>query len=52
MRRDRHQRRAAALRRLTRAVDRQICAQTPDEKAQATRWAALWGRAAGLIVTQ
>jgi hypothetical protein len=48
MRRDIHQRRAAALRRLSLAVDRSIRATTPAEKALAARWAAAWGRAAGL----
>jgi hypothetical protein len=48
MKRDIHQRRAAALRRLSLAVDRSIRASSPAEKARAARWAAAWGRAAGL----
>ena len=48
MRRNAHQRRAAALRRASLAVDRMIRATTPDEKAQAARWAAAWGTKAGI----
>lgn len=48
MRRNTPQRQAYALRRLSLAVDRQIRAKTPEEKALATRWAAAWGNKAGL----
>lgn len=52
MRRDRYQKRAYALRRLSRAVDRLIVAATPEQKAHARRWAALWNRAAKLHARQ
>ena len=48
MRRDIHQRRDYARRRASLAVDRMIRATTPGEKAQAARWAAAWGRKAGI----
>jgi hypothetical protein len=39
-----------ALRRLSAAVDRSMCATTPDGKLQAVRWAKLWARLAGVTV--
>lgn len=47
MKHDKHQRQAYAIRRTSRAVDRAITAQDETEKAQAKKWAVLWGRAAG-----
>jgi hypothetical protein len=44
MRRDKHQRKAYALRRLSKAVDRSINAKSDDEKAMAKKWAQAWGR--------
>jgi hypothetical protein len=44
MRRDRFQRQAYALRRLTLAMDRVICAKTATEKGAAARWVEAWNR--------
>ncbi|WP_250490234.1 hypothetical protein [Caballeronia sp. INML2] len=41
-----HERQAYAQRRVTVAVGRLIVATTPSEKAQAGRWARLWGKVA------
>ncbi|WP_176318012.1 hypothetical protein [Burkholderia vietnamiensis] len=48
MRRDTHQRRAYALRRMSKAVDRVICGRTESDKARASRWAVAWARVAGV----
>jgi len=48
MRRDKHQRQAYAMRRMSRAVDRAILTGDPIRKANAARWAAVWRRRAGL----
>lgn len=48
MKRDLHQRKAYALRRLSLAVDRQICARTQADKERAAQWAKAWAVAAGL----
>jgi hypothetical protein len=45
MRRDRFQRQAYALRRLTLAMDRVIRAKTHTEKDAAARWVEAWNRA-------
>lgn len=37
-----HRRRAYAMRRVSRAIDRLIVAKTEAERAQAERWIALW----------
>jgi hypothetical protein len=42
MKKDRHQRRAYAMRRMSLAVDRGITASTPEAKARAAQWAAAW----------
>lgn len=42
-RRDKHQRTAYALRRLSVAVDRVIVAKTPEDKQRAMAWAKAWG---------
>jgi hypothetical protein len=46
-----HQRRAYALRRMSRAVDRQIVAKLDQDKARAGRWVIAWARLAGITVT-
>ena len=46
MRRDKHQRQAYALRRLSKAVDRAIVATSKEEKARAKKWTEAWNRAA------
>jgi hypothetical protein len=51
MRRNRHQRKAYALARLSRAVDRSILAKSSQAKEQAQKWAAAWAKAAGLNPT-
>lgn len=43
-RRDIHQRRAYALRRMNMAVDRGILASTEQDKARAATWVMLWAR--------
>lgn len=48
-RRDKHQRKAYAARRASRAIDRLIRAKSAQEKAQACIWANLWGVAAGYL---
>jgi hypothetical protein len=48
MKRDRHQRTAYALRRMSTAVDRGIVTTDPNDKAIAARWASAWARAAGI----
>lgn len=48
MRRDKHQRQAYALRRLSKAVDRTITAKSDQLKVTARRWAELWAKAAGV----
>lgn len=47
-RRDIHQRRAYAMRRLTKAVDRAIVAQSMDERLKASHWADAWAVLAGV----
>jgi hypothetical protein len=46
--RDIHQRKAAATRRMSQAVDRFIRAKDPEEKAIATKWVKAW-KAASVI---
>lgn len=48
MKRDRHQRAAYAMRRMSQAVDRGIVTMDQGKKAKANRWAAAWARAAGI----
>lgn len=48
MKKTEHQRRAYALRRLSRAVDRSIVSTDEHEKLQAKKWATLWARKAKL----
>lgn len=48
MKRDRHQRTAYAMRRMSKAVDRVIVAKDQAAKARAARWAAAWGMASGI----
>jgi hypothetical protein len=48
MRRDKDERTAYALRRLSKAVDRAITAKSDQAKASARRWAELWAKAAGI----
>lgn len=48
MRRDSNQRKAYALARLSKAVDRAITAKSDQTKARAKHWAELWARAAGV----
>jgi len=45
---DKYQRRAYALNRMSRAVDRQITASTEDKKNKAKCWVMAWSRAAKL----
>jgi len=52
MKRDRHQRTAYAMRRMSKAVDRSIVTQDEAVKAKAARWAAAWGRASGIRPAQ
>ena len=47
MRRDKHQRKAYALARLSKAVDRAITAKSDQTKAKAKQWAEIWAKAAG-----
>lgn len=47
-----HERRAYAMRRASRAVDRLICAQALPDKLKASRWAELWGAIAGIGPTR
>lgn len=51
MTRTAHQRRAYALRRMSRAVDRQIVATLDQDKARAGCWVLAWARLAGISVT-
>lgn len=44
MRRDKNQRKAYALARLSKAVDRSILAKSKQEKTKAKKWAELWAR--------
>ena len=46
--RDRHQRMAYAMRRMSLAVDRVIRAKSKATKEHAARWAAAWGMASGI----
>lgn len=48
MRRTTYQRRAAALRRVSLAVDRQIRATSPAEKARAGQWVLAWAAIASI----
>jgi len=48
MRRDKEERKAYALRRLSKAVDRVITAKSDQVDVTARRWAELWAKAAGL----
>lgn len=48
MKKDIHQRRAFALRRVSRAVDRMIVATAQIDKERAARWVQAWARVAGL----
>ena len=48
MKKTEYQRKAYALRRLNRAVDRSILAPDEHGKAQAKKWALLWAKKAGL----
>ena len=50
MRRDKNQRRAYALARLSKAVDRAILAKSDQAKEPAKKWAAAWARAAGITI--
>lgn len=47
MKRDKYQRQAYAMRRMSKAVDRSILAGDADRKAKAARWAYLWREASG-----
>lgn len=49
-RRDIHQRRAYAARRVSLAVDRMILAMQPADEQQAMRWAKAWAKRAGLSI--
>lgn len=48
MKRDNHQRRAYALRRMTLAVDRVIRASSPAEKERLKHWVQAWAIRGGL----
>lgn len=48
MKKDRHQREAHALRKLSKAIDRMITASTNSEKARAAQWAKAWATIAGI----
>jgi hypothetical protein len=47
MRRDKYQRQAYALRRMSKAVDRALLANDPAIKSRAGRWAYLWREYSG-----
>lgn len=49
--RDKYQRIAYAMRRTSRAMDRLICASTPDEKARVRIWVHRWARVANWTAT-
>lgn len=48
MKRNKNQRTAYAMNRLSKAVDRVITAKSQQEKAMGRQWAALWAKAAGI----
>ena len=50
MRKNQHQRKAYALRRMSRAVDRQIVA-SPADKQRLAKWVRAWAKVAGIRST-
>lgn len=52
MRKDKHERYAYALRRLSAAVDRSICATTAAEKERPLAWVIAWAKVAKIVTTK